>query len=276
STTGSQQGSTNSAGSLNDEQIERYSEFPKNPTTDAKTIPVSRTAYMNQNMRLRVVYPGEKWVFLGEQTAQKGLPYEQRKFQNGDTEFTFLAKEQGHYILQFSRYDAYTNSFIEDALAVEVAEKRSGSPAYTRAPAYTLPTSPNPSIETLKPSNETSASTTLTQTTQANPSSTIASSSTTKNTNYTDLLEQAKSEIAMGNAGTAIDLIQQFVRATRERNDEAYFYLGQAYELNGNDKNIKEAYKAYSLVTNAYPDSEYWQKSDERIRYIKRFFVNIE
>ena len=254
-----------------------FSEFPQEGGQATDTIPVSRSTSMNQNQRIRVLYPGEKWVFLGEQTSQKGLNYEQRRFKSGDTEFTFYAKEAGDYILNFSRYDAYSNSFIKDALKVHVGDKISGAQPYVKAPDYVLPTTLSDTTA-LKPVLENKANTATTKPQVLKPTAdlTVPNDTDTQVVSSTDLLEKAKKEIAAGDAKNAITDLNRFLRSSTNRLDEAYFYLGQAYELNGSEKNIKEAYKAYKTVTSAFIDSDFWQRSDERIRYIKRFFIDIE
>ena len=254
-----------------------FSEFPQEGGQATDTIPVSRSTSMNQNQRIRVLYPGEKWVFLGEQTSQKGLNYEQRRFKSGDTEFTFYAKEAGDYILNFSRYDAYSNSFIKDALKVHVGDKISGAQPYVKAPDYVLPTTLSDTTA-LKPVLESKANTATTKPQVLKPTAdlTVPNDTDTQVVPSTDLLEKAKKEIAAGDAKNAITDLNRFLRSSTNRLDEAYFYLGQAYELNGSEKNIKEAYKAYKTVTSAFIESDFWQRSDERIRYIKRFFIDIE
>ena len=254
-----------------------FSEFPQEGGQATETIPVSRSTSMNQNQRIRVLYPGEKWVFLGEQTSQKGLNYEQRRFKSGDTEFTFYAKEAGDYILNFSRYDAYSNSFIKDALKVHVGDKISGAQPYVKAPDYVLPTTLSDTTA-LKPVLENKANTATTKPQVLKPTAdlTVPNDTDTQVVPSTDLLEKAKKEIAAGDAKNAITDLNRFLRSSTNRLDEAYFYLGQAYELNGSEKNIKEAYKAYKTVTSAFIESDFWQRSDERIRYIKRFFIDIE
>ncbi|MEL3907560.1 MAG: hypothetical protein P1P64_00915 [Treponemataceae bacterium] len=256
---------------------EYFSEFPQSDDTTGETIPVSRTVSINQNQRLGVMYPGEKWVFLGEQTSQKGLNYEQRKFQGGNTEFTFYAKEPGNYILNFSRYDAYSNSFIKDALQVKIGDRISGSPPYVKAPNYVLPTNLTDK-NTLRPvvPNTSQASTKKPQTLNPTGDLTVPKETLSQIVSNEDLLEKVKKQIAVGDAKNAISNLDKFLRSSTDRLDEAYFYLGQAYELNGSEKNIKEAYKAYKTVTSIFIDSDFWQRSDERMRYIKRFFVDIE
>lgn len=255
-------------------ESEYFSEFPVSTVSSSQSVLPSRSVTVNQGQRLKVLYPGEKWVFLGEQTSQKGLNYEQRRFQNGNTEFTFNAQNTGNYILNFSRYDAYSNEFIKDAIEVTVANKVSNAPPYVNAPEYVLP-APMVEDNALKP---------LTQKAQANQKSQqlsnndiiIPQESPKPIVSNFDLLERAKRAIAKGDAKSAIDDLNLFLKTSVDRLDEAYFYLGQAYEINGSEKNIKEAYKAYNTVTKSFAGSAFWSLSDERIRYIKRFFINIE
>ena len=254
-----------------------FSEFPNSDGAANETVMPSRSVTMNQKQRLKVRYPGEKWVFLGEQTSQKGLNYEQRKFQNGDTEFTFNAQKPGNYILNFSRYDAYSNSFIKDALEVSVGTSLAHAPATVQAPEYTLPAPLNDNAQKLSPTVKNSQQTAKQQLTPNNNGDLIIPVEEAQPVlAQTDLLEQAKQAIARGDAKSAIRDLKQFLKTSVERLDEAYFYLGQAYEINGSEKNIKEAYRAYKTVTDSFADSNFWISSDERIRYIKRFFIDIE
>lgn len=256
---------------------EYFTEFPTVAEKELDVLAASRSIAINQNQRLKVMYPGEKWVFLGEQTSQKGLNYEQRKFQSGNTEFTFNAKKLGNYILNFSRYDAYSNSFIKDALEVHVGESVSNAPAYVQAPEYILPADIDKKKDTLTPIAKSNSKTNPVLPNQVLNADLSSKKKESVNVDSSiDLLERAKIEIARGDAKAAISDLNQFLKISNERLDEAYFYLGQAYEINGSEKNIKEAFQAYKTVTNSFADSNFWQKSDERIRYIRRFFIDIE
>ena len=92
---------------------------------------------VEEKQRLELTYPGHGWVYIGEQTSQPGLKYEQRKLQDNTSIFMFTAEKKGDYILQFSYFDVFTNEFITDAVAVSVSAARStAAKSMVKAPEY--------------------------------------------------------------------------------------------------------------------------------------------
>ncbi|UZV91362.1 outer membrane protein assembly factor BamD, partial [Treponema pallidum] len=69
------------------------------------------------------------------------------------------------------------------------------------------------------------------------------------------------------------DFFAQF--PSHERMDEAWFLRGQAYEINGAQRNVRLALEAYKTILERFPHSPYWKKADERARFIKNFFIKI-
>lgn len=96
----------------------------KEPETEQKP-KVSRMVAIEEKQRLELTYPGHGWVYVGEQTSQPGLKYEQRKLQDENSIFMFTAEKKGDYILHFSYFDVFTNEFVTDAVAVSVSAARS-------------------------------------------------------------------------------------------------------------------------------------------------------
>ena len=108
----------------------------KEPETEQKP-KVSRMVAVEEKQRLELTYPGHGWVYVGEQTSQPGLKYEQRKLQDENSIFMFTAEKKGDYILHFSYFDVFTNEFITDAVAVSVSAARStAAKAMVKAPDY--------------------------------------------------------------------------------------------------------------------------------------------
>lgn len=100
-------------------------------------VTVSRRLAVEEKQRVEISYPGHGWVYIGEQTSQQGLKYEQRKLQENDSVFMFTAEQKGDYVLQFSYFDVFTNDFITDAVAVSVSQARSPRAKSTiKAPEY--------------------------------------------------------------------------------------------------------------------------------------------
>ena len=108
----------------------------KEPETEQKP-KVSRMVAVEEKQRLELTYPGHGWVYVGEQTSQPGLKYEQRKLQDENSIFMFTAEKKGDYILHFSYFDVFTNEFVTDAVAVSVSAARStAAKAMVKAPDY--------------------------------------------------------------------------------------------------------------------------------------------
>ena len=108
----------------------------KEPETEQKP-KISRMVAIEEKQRLELTYPGHGWVYVGEQTSQPGLKYEQRKLQDNESIFMFTAEKKGDYILQFSYFDVFTNEFVTDAVAVSVSAARStAAKSMVKAPEY--------------------------------------------------------------------------------------------------------------------------------------------
>ena len=91
-----------------------------------------------------------------------------------------------------------------------------------------------------------------------------------------EALDKIRAYISEGNAANALNSADDFFKNYSVNLDEALFLRGQAYELNGPNKNVKKALEAYQTLTKAYPESKFWDKADARIRYIKKFYIDIK
>lgn len=282
-----------------------FSEFPSTEPYEITEEKASRSVKLYTGQRLEVLYPGEGWVYLGESTAQKGIKYQQRKLQNGTSIFHFGAANEGSYILNFSYFDVFSDNFISDSIAVYVETAKTKLSDTVKAPDY------KGSISTAKSSpNENKAKTKddgLSKTLQG--SAIKKDTSPVKNENNdsklydssdlltvvgdenveknesivkTDVksaqeaLDKIRAYISEGNAANALNSADDFFKNYSVNLDEALFLRGQAYELNGPNKNVKKALEAYQTLTKAYPESKFWDKADARIRYIKKFYIDIK
>ena len=91
----------------------------------------------------------------------------------------------------------------------------------------------------------------------------------------TDLLEQAKSAYENKDYENALSLVNQFLELSNFSVDEALFLKGQILEKPFANRNIREALNCYKKIISSYPQSSFWDKADERIKYIQRFYFNI-
>ena len=91
----------------------------------------------------------------------------------------------------------------------------------------------------------------------------------------TDLLEKAKSAYENKDYENALSLVNQFLELSNFSVDEALFLKGQILEKPFANRNIREALNCYKKIISSYPQSSFWDKADERIKYIQRFYFNI-
>ena len=87
---------------------------------------ISRYTNILKGQNIDFSYPGEGWVYLGEESSKKGLSYSKRKMKDGKTFFTFIAEEEGNYVLNFSYFDGFSGDFIVDAISVKVLPNPTG------------------------------------------------------------------------------------------------------------------------------------------------------
>lgn len=92
---------------------------------------------------------------------------------------------------------------------------------------------------------------------------------------FDDLLKQAKKAYEEKDYSKALSLINKFLETSNISVDEALFLKGQILEKPFEHRNIRDALECYKLVISAYPQSDLWDKCDERIKYIQRFYFNI-
>lgn len=275
-----------------------FSEFPSTEPDESKEEKASRSVKLYTGQRLEVVYPGEGWVYLGESSAQKGIKYQQRKLQSGTSIFHFGAGDEGSYILNFSYFDVFSDNFISDSIAVHVEKAKTKLNNTVKAPDYKGPiNAQKENNQDLKKENK------YDEVLAGTPVKAESSSSAKKNENTkvydtpdlvtvteksesktagkdlksaSELLDMIRGYISEGNAANALNSAEDFFKNYSVNLDEALFLRGQAYELNGPNKNVKKALEAYQTLVKAYPESKFWDKADARIRYIKKFYIDIK
>ncbi len=292
-----------------------FSEFPSTEPDESKEEKASRSVKLYTGQRLEVVYPGEGWVYLGESSAQKGIKYQQRKLQSGTSIFHFGAVDEGSYILNFSHFDVFSDNFISDSIAVHVEKAKTKLSNTVKAPDYKGAVNTAKELEKKESlidkknkighENESKKDIESSKSAAGAMSGTPlkADSSAKKNENSTvydspdiltvteksesktagkdlksaaEMLDMIRGYISEGNAANALNSAEDFFKNYSVNLDEALFLRGQAYELNGPNKNVKKALEAYQTLTKAYPESKFWDKADARIRYIKKFYIDIK
>lgn len=96
-----------------------------------------------------------------------------------------------------------------------------------------------------------------------------------KDMNAEELIGLANSSFAENKYEDALEYLNSFFNIAVNRIDEGLFLQGQILESNSFLRNIKAALDSYETLIKMYPQSEYWQKANERIIYLNRFYFNI-
>ena len=91
----------------------------------------------------------------------------------------------------------------------------------------------------------------------------------------TDLLDKAKTAYNNKDYENALSLVNKFLESSIVSIDEALFLKGQILEKPFANRNIRDALDCYKKIISTYPQSDLWDKADERIKYIQRFYFNI-
>ena len=95
---------------------------------------------------------------------------------------------------------------------------------------------------------------------------------------YEPLLEGARFQIEKGNTASAANILETFLTRyyDHEKADWAYFSLGNLHEKAGAFRDFKKAKYYYRVVLNDFPASSYWDRAEERIRYIDMYLLKAQ
>ncbi|MDY2843839.1 MAG: hypothetical protein SOT81_07625 [Treponema sp.] len=113
---------------INEEKTEQDS--------DSEKIAPSRKVTIKRNQNLYVVYPGNGWIYIGEEKTPALLTYFGRMTDSSRTTFTLHSLDAGETFLHFYKNDALTGKSIDDYLLVTVEDKIANSDEKTLAPSY--------------------------------------------------------------------------------------------------------------------------------------------
>ncbi|HPQ00527.1 MAG TPA: hypothetical protein PLK03_06600 [Termitinemataceae bacterium] len=102
-----------------------------------------------------------------------------------------------------------------------------------------------------------------------------ASSTLPENSSLETLLRQARDAYEKNQYAAALDLLNQMYASYPAGTDEALWLMGQIFETQGPQRDIKKAYDAYKRLLEEFPTSSRYDEAQRRMRYIERFYFNI-
>ncbi|MCR5289305.1 MAG: hypothetical protein K6E51_04885 [Treponema sp.] len=264
----------------------------------------SRSISLNKNQYLDIDYIGRGWIYLGElhqETNKEDLMsfYNRDISNNKHTVFTLRAEKTGETLLHFYKNDPVNNEYIDDYLSVSVEEGVSTSTHIT-APSYadivpprqkaspqtselakaattTEKKAPSPTTSQVKTQQPVEHTTTVPATSEAAQKTTIVKQTPDNEPEGTSsLFIQAQEAYNKKEYQKALNLITTYLDINQEQKDEALFLEAQILEQKSPVRNIKQAIAIYDSIIQQFPSSPYWKKANERSKYLKRFYINIQ
>ncbi|MBO4706811.1 MAG: hypothetical protein J5647_13820 [Spirochaetaceae bacterium] len=283
-------------------------EFTEEAPVDEKT--PSRTVTMKKKQYLDVTYPGEGWLYMGDENNSKALSFKGREQKGNTTLLKFYSDRAGEALLHFCKQDILTDTYIHDYLLVTI-EKTSGNKQHIQAPEYVPPAtvSHESEVDENVASSEnlfTGISDTETEISQEESAEEIGEptvedvissgvsladepdvifsfgdgidffgDSSDDDEYYQQLIDEANDAFFAGRGQEAIDKAQIVIDDGSYFSDEAYYIQAQVYETNSDMLDVNKAYGLYKTIVDYYPESAYWTKASKRVTYLDRYYFQI-
>ena len=131
---------TNSATDQNSESDDDFNQ----PAADELIKTPSRSMTCHLNQYIEVDYPGNGWIFIGEDSEEPLFKYFGRKLGGTNTNFTLRSTKSGKTQLHFYKNDVLTSRYIDDYLEVEVLAEKALTNEKLQAPLYADAVPPKP------------------------------------------------------------------------------------------------------------------------------------
>jgi hypothetical protein len=266
----------------------------------------SRTAKAVVGQLVEIPFGGSGWVFLGEEKGQVGVSYQSHRFDAEGQTFLFEAETAGVYGLGFYKQDFIRDFLIDDHVKVIIetadASSSSGATRISRNPVIVNPRWPTAAQEAVwasgdkvgamppaldppysQPSEKPTPVTdgkAITQEQSAAVSKTeslpLAISGVPESIEPDAYLEQALKVFDANDLVSALGVLDQFRERFPAGNDEAWWLYARIFETNGPTKDVKSSRYYYQRLINEFPLSPHWTDAQNRIKYLDRYYFNIQ
>ncbi len=257
----------------NEEELIEEDSKEKTVITPSRSMKIEKGRYID------VSYPGSGWIYLGIEDGTKSITYFGRKLGTKDTVFTLYAKEAGSRLLHFYKNDPLTGQYIDDYLEVVVENKVTNSKDHISAPEYKeiVPAKPEVKKATLKKEETTVNKSNNAVATVETPTDSESNEEPIVETvsviNPEEELKNAYTFFESKDYSSALNSVNLFLANTVNKVDEGLFLKGNILEAQSNLRNIKDAISTYEELTKNYPSSNFWDRANKRITYLKRFYM---
>lgn len=252
----------------------------------------SRTINAKVNDLISFKYPGKGWIYLGETEQNNLVQYKNKQNLNNQVEFLIQAIKEGETVLHFYKMDTINNSYIDDYCKL-IVNNTSTSSQIIEAPSFSYE---QYLLKNYSTKNEDDENTSV----QNNLSNKETSPLPDFELSDTEIIEEEPEVMLMNDIQDeeielsssdlltlayknyndkqfeeAYENISKYLDTFEEKIDEALLLKGQILEEPSSVRNIRDALLIYEQIISEYPQSDLWEKANQRIQYIKRFYFNI-
>ena len=266
----------------------------------------SRTITINKKQYLEVTYPGEGWLYMGDENNSKSLSFKGREQKGNYTLMKFYSDRAGEALLHFCKQDIIMNTYIHDYLLV-IIDKKSGNKEHIQAPEYIPPAigydledGDDTSLSSEDVIDDSNGEIEITQEdieedTDEDKDIIIGGVSLADEPDvvfsfgsgidffgedsdddyYQTLIDEANDAFFSGRGQEAIDKAQIVIDDGSYFSDEAYYIQAQVYETNQAMLDVNKAYDLYKIIVSYYPESSFWTKASKRVTYLERYYFQI-
>ena len=102
-----------------------------------------------------------------------------------------------------------------------------------------------------------------------------ASSVNTENLSSSEILSMAQKAFDEKEYEKCLAYLDSFFEKTEGNIDEGMYLQGRTFESPSALRDIKKSLSIYKTIVRQYPESTVWEKANERITYIERFYFDI-
>ncbi len=283
-----------------DEEIE---ETPVDEKAPSRSVTIKKRQYLD------VTYPGEGWLFMGDEYNSKALSFKGREQKGNSTLMKFYSDRAGEALLHFCKQDILTDTYIHDYLLVTV-DKTTGNRQHIEAPEYI----PAPALNKDTDIADIGEEQLEEQVEEADISEVAEVSEPEENEGeeidseidfgggisladepdvvfsfgdgidfsdygdddyYQQLIDEANDAFFAGRGQEAVDKAQIVIDDGSYFSDEALYIQAQVYETDTALLDVNKAYGLYKIIVDYYPESSLWSKASKRVTYLERYYYAI-
>ena len=283
------------------EEEEEIEETPVDEKAPSRSVTIKKRQYLD------VTYPGEGWLFMGDEYNSKVLSFKGREQKGNSTLMKFYSDRAGDALLHFCKQDILTDTYIHDYLLVTV-DKTTGNRQHIEAPEYIPAPVLNKETDIAEvgeePQEEQIVEPEISEVTEVTEQEGTEEDETESEISfggisladepdvvfsfgggidfsdddddyYQLLIDEANDAFFAGRGQEAVDKAQIVIDDGSYFSDEALYIQAQVYETDTALLDVNKAYGLYKTIVDYYPESSLWSKASKRVTYLERYYYSI-